>query len=714
MRSTLGLDPDQRSLHDTARRFLASHCTRGAPRACLDGAPEVLPAFWDEIAALGWMGVHLPATVGGGGGSLLDLAVILEEMGRALAPGAFLPTVLAAAVIHRLGTPDQHAALLPGMARGQVPAAVAFAGGGGSLALGRLAGRWPLVLGAGTAELLVLPADRDGLLAWCAVNREDLEVTPSASVDETRRLSHVRALAVELPADRVLVVDDDTLVHRLAVRLLAAEAVGTAARCVDTAAEHASVREQFGRPIGSFQAVKHRCADMLCGVELARAAAWDAARADDPLADAVAAALAPEALLRAAEGCVQVHGGMGFTWEHDAHLYLKRALVVRAMVGPPSGWRARALAGARAGERRELAVDLPPRAEGSRAEVRTFVAELHGLDRHDQRGRLAEAGYLAPHWPPPWGRGADAVEQLVIDQELAAAGVRRPHLKVAAWALPTVIAHGTNEQQQRWIPPTLLGLLTWCQLFSEPGAGSDLASLATKASPVEGGWLLTGQKVWTTLAAQADLGLCLARTDPTVGKHEGITCFVVNMRAEGIEVRPLRELTGQAFFSEVFLSDVFVPDDSVVGAPGAGWEVARTTLGNERVSMGTASSFGLGEEALLDLVSERSDPAALDEVGRLLVEAQALAVLRLRLTLRALAAQPGPEASVRKLLAAEHDQKVQEAGWSLLGLAGAANEGAAQGWIAGYLANRCLTIAGGTSEIQRNVIAERLLGLPRD
>ena len=691
---SLGISEEHQELHRLVASFLEKRCPPAVPRSYLDDAPDQLPPFWDEVARLGWLGIHLPEAYGGGGGSLADLAVVLEELGRVVAPGPFLPAALAGAVVDRLGTDDQKADLLPGLACGELVGAVAWSG------------ETTLAPGAGLADVVVV-ADGDG---WAVLTRDEVELTERPSVDPTRRVADV----VPRGTGRRLRDDDTNLVERLAVRLLAAEAVGAAAWCVETAAEHATVREQFGRPIGQFQAVKHRCADMLCGLELARAAAWDAARDDDPAADAVAAALAPEALLRAAEGCVQVLGGIGFTWEHDTHLYLKRAMAVRAQVGAPSRWRATAVDHARRGVRRSLAIDLPPAAEAHRAEVRDFVADLRGHDKAEWRRRLAEAGYAAPHWPQPWGRGADALQQLVIDDELRAGRIRRPHLGIAGWVLPTIIAHGTEEQQHRWVPPSLRDEVSWCQLFSEPGAGSDLASLTTKASPVDGGWLLTGQKVWTTMAQVADLGLCVARTDPEAPRHDGITCFVVDMRAEGVDIRPLRELTGQEMFNEVFLTDVFVPDDHVIGAVGDGWRVARTTLGNERVSMGSGSSFGLGEEALLQLVDD-ADPVAADEAGRLVVEAQALAVLGLRMTLRALtSSDPGPEASVRKLLGVEHDQQVQELGWSLLGRAGAATDGPAQSWVAGYLANRCLTIAGGTSEIQRNVIAERLLGLPRD
>jgi alkylation response protein AidB-like acyl-CoA dehydrogenase len=265
----------------------------------------------------------------------------------------------------------------------------------------------------------------------------------------------------------------------------------------------------------------------------------------------------------------------------------------------------------------------------------------------------------------------------------------------------------------------------WCQLFSEPGAGSDLAALQTRAERDGDEWVVTGQKVWTTMAAEADWGICLARTDPDAPKHEGITCFLMDMSTPGIDVRPLRELTGFALFNEVFLDDVVVPDDMVVGEVDDGWRCARTTLENERVSMAAGLSIGHGVEAVLELAEAsgalepiHGDDRVRNRLGQLVVTAQAIAVMGLRTTLRALGGDsgrgPGPEASVRKLLGVEHEQRVQEVGMSLLGPWAAVDQGDGARWFGGFLGNRALSIGGGTSEIQRNVIAGRLLGLPRD
>jgi alkylation response protein AidB-like acyl-CoA dehydrogenase len=225
--------------------------------------------------------------------------------------------------------------------------------------------------------------------------------------------------------------------------------------------------------------------------------------------------------------------------------------------------------------------------------------------------------------------------------------------------------------------------------------------------------------VWTSVAQQADWGICLARTDPDAPKHEGISCFMIDMRSPGIDIRPLRELTGHAMFNEVFFDDVFVPEDCLVGREHDGWRCARTTLANERVYMGGSNTIGGGVVGVMRAIEARGlddDPLVLDELGGLVVTGHALAVLGFRLTVQALGgADPsGSEAAVRKLLGVQHDQHVQEVGMTLMGPDAVIDDGDAAPWIASFLFNRCLTIAGGTSDIQRNVIAERMLGLPRD
>ncbi len=726
----IGISEDHLALHETARRWADAHCPPSVPRALLDADEESVPPFWSDVADMGWLGLHLPEADGGSGYGLTELAVVLEELGRACAPGPLLPTVLASAAVDRFGTGPGRACLA-GLADGTRRAGVAL--GCPPVTAEPTAdgltvdGSWDGVLGAVTATILVLPvgAADDRSERWVIVHPEDVTVGPLPGIDRTRRPARVSATGLHVPSESVLTCPPGVAgVLGLAGVLAAAESVGIAAWCVETAADHARQRVQFGRPIGQFQAVKHRCADMLCALEAARAATWDAAgaidRQDDgaELAVTVAAGTGPDVAYRCAKDCIQVLGGIGFTWEHDAHLYLKRAMATRLLIGVPAGWRAETAALVRDGVRHDPTIELPPEAESHRTEVRAFLDGLVTHPKAEWNRHIADSGYLVPHWPRPWGRDAPPLEQLVVDEEFRAARVRRPHLAVGAWALPTIIVHGDEAQQERFIPATLRGELTWCQMFSEPEAGSDLASLTTRATRTDGGWLLTGQKVWTTMAHFADWGICLARTDPEAAKHDGIGCFLVDMGTDGIDVRPLREITGAEMFNEVFLDDVFVPDECVVGSPTGGWHAARTTLGNERVSMGSGSSMGPGVEALLSLAATTGgfdEPVVAYTLGRVVATAQTLAALGTRMTLRALTgAAPGPEASVRKLLGVEHDQRVQEVGLELLGAAGASGDGEAALWVGGFVGNRSLSIAGGTSEIQRNVIAERLLDLPRD
>jgi hypothetical protein len=341
-----------------------------------------------------------------------------------------------------------------------------------------------------------------------------------------------------------------------------------------------------------------------------------------------------------------------------------------------------------------------------------------------RRAALADAGYVAPHWPPPYGLGASPTDAFVIDEELHRAGLSRPDLVIGGWAGLAVVQHGSPAQRDRFAGPTLRGEITWCQLFSEPEAGSDLASLRTRALRVQGdgeaggGWRLTGQKVWTSLAREADWAICLARTDPAAPKHRGLTYFLVDMRSNGIEIRPLREITGRAAFNEVFLDEVFVPDDCVVGECGDGWRIARSTLATERVAIGRGSALGDEVEDLIDRVRSAglaADPRVLEQVGALVAGGLAGSLLDLRSALAQLrGTEAGQLAAVRKLLGVTHRQSVAETALTLCGPDGAAADGTAAGPVHEFLITRCLSIAGGTTQILLSVVAERVLGLPRE
>ncbi|RAG80686.1 acyl-CoA dehydrogenase, partial [Streptacidiphilus pinicola] len=568
------------------------------------------------------------------------------------------------------------------------------------------------VIRAAEAELLVVRAVGEGGPAWHAVPASAARITPLTSLDLTRGSARVEFDHV--PGERLsALADADADADAIVRTLLAAEAAGIARWALETAAEHAKVREQFGRPIGQFQAVKHLCAGLLVRAEKAAAATWAAARETTPLTAAVAAALAVDAACANAEECIQILGGIGFTWEHDAHLRLRRALTLRQLLGGEGAlWRAVTDAAAHtAGEWRPR-LELPPEAEEFRADARAAAASVAGLDPAEQRRRLAPGGWAAPHLPPPYGLGAGPLRQLVVEQELRAGGVRLPDLTIGNWVVPSLVAHGTDAQRERLLMPTLRGELTWCQLFSEPEAGSDLAALRTRAVRQEDGrWRVDGQKVWTSSARTADFGILLARTSPEKPKHRGLTYFVVDMRhTPGIEIRPLRELTGDAVFNEVFLDDVRLPADAVVGAVDDGWRVARHTLGNERVHMADSSPTGPAVQRLLH--APGADPGAL---GRLVADEHVLACIDLRTTLSALdGLDPGAGGSVRKLVSAPHAQRVAACALELCGESGAVYEGIGREAGHAVLMSRCLTIAGGTTQVQLNVVAERILGLPRD
>lgn len=729
----IAITPEHQDLADSVRSLVARVAPSEVLHAALETPIDNPPPYWQTAADQGLQGVHLAEAVGGQGFGILELAVVLAEFGYGAVPGPFVPSAIASALI---SAHDPDAKVLGELASGAAVAAYALDSGLTATRHGDglvIRGEVRAVPAAGQASVLVLPVAIDSGEEWVVLRADQLEIEPVQSVDPLRPIAHVRANAVEVGDDAVLSNLSMTLAHALMSTLLSAEAVGVARWATDTASEYAKIREQFGRPIGQFQAIKHKCAEMIADTERATAAVWDAARAIDEarqnnwdvqasaveFAAAVAATLAPAAAQRCTQDCIQVHGGIGFTWEHDTNVYYRRALMLAASFGRTSDYPQRVVDTATGTGMRKVDIDLDPDTEKLRAEIRDEVAALKAIPREERNAAIAEGGWVLPYLPTPWGRASSPVEQIIVAQEFSTGRVKRPQIGIASWIVPSIVAFGTEEQKQRFLPPTFRGEMIWCQLFSEPGAGSDLAGLTTKATRADGGWRITGQKIWTTAAQFSQWGALLARTDPDVPKHNGITYFLLDMNSEGVEVKPLRELTGGAMFNTVFIDDVFVPDELVLGEVNRGWEVSRNTLTAERVSIGGSEApFLANLDQLVDFVRDgQFDQVAQNRAGQLIAEGHAARLLNMRSTLLTLAGGDAmPSAAISKLLSMRTGQGYAEFAVSTFGADAAIGdpEELPGKWAEYLLASRATTIYGGTSEVQLNIIAERLLGLPRD
>ncbi len=785
-----GFTEEQEQLREAVRRFLADNSPPAEVRRLMETDHGYDPDVWRSLCQdLALAGVHVPEAYGGQGFSFRELGVVVEEMGRALYCGPyFASTVLAATAILEAGGEDDKAALLPSLASGERLASLAFAEPGCGWDLngvelaatdGRLDGIKSHVVDGCLAEVLLVVAREPGTkgldgLSLYAVDAAATGVmqTPLAALDATRKLARIafqgtcgRLVGREGEAGPALARALD-----LAAVALANEMVGGAARLLDSAVDYAQERVQFGRAIGSFQAVKHRLADLAVTVELAKSAAYraaDAAAANDadlPALAGVAKAAASDAYMQAAKDCIQIHGGIGFTWDNDTHLFYKRAKSSEVFLGDPGKHREKAMRHWQTPRATATPAPsttparLPDSAEASavRRDVRSWLESNWNPNARlvAWRGRLADSGWGMPTWPSEWfGRDLPQALAPVVEEEFArigALGAAKTGIRILAGA--TLLEHGNEDQKRRFLRRILTGEDTWCQLFSEPGSGSDLAGATTRADFDGERWIVNGQKVWTTSAHHADYGLLLARTDWDVAKHQGLTYFILDMRQEGVDVHQLRQMNGHASFNQVFFTDAVIPPENRVSAVGNGWQVAITTLAHERRGAdgvrgqhrGPGFEGSIYEEerrevatvmepykwypqraGRTDLVVERAhatgritDPVVRQEIAKLLAMARS-AEWTAR---RARAAQErgqrqGPEGSLGKLAASNVARQACHVHTLIAGpdamLAGA--NGALDGLIAEILVSvPAVSIAGGTDEIQRNIIAERVLGLPKE
>jgi 3-oxochol-4-en-24-oyl-CoA dehydrogenase len=744
----VALNDDQSALAQTVAGFAERHRARECTRkdAAHHRAGE-RPEHWLELISLGLHAVHLPEEVGGQGGSTEDIAVVIGEAGRALLPGPLLPTVCASTVVSTAERDDAATGVLKRFAAGTTAAVL---GPHSSLTISEHAGRTRLggesaaTLGAASAELFVVAAQAagasDGAPLWLVVDRQSagVDVAVEDGVDLGRDLAVVRFSDVDVTeAVRLGGIDTDQPGDFI-VAMMAVEAAGIIAWCSDAATEFVKTRNQFGRPIGAFQAVQHRAAQLRVTSELATASAWDGVRGltdtcgQRSHAVAGAAIMALSRVVHAAVECLALHGAIGFTWEHDVHLYWRRAMALAGLAGPVESWEAR-LGEAAVGEPRDFTLALPD----TEADFRRHVAGV--LDRAaaltnphpspmgnndavatgPRRSLLAEHGLVAPSWPAPWGLDASPLQQLIVQEEFDRRGLEQPSMAIGQWVLPVVLKHGSAEQIETLAAPTLRGELIWCQLFSEPDAGSDVASLTLRATKTDGGWLLSGQKIWTTQAQLADWGLCLARTgaeDSRHPKHHGLSMFVIDMTNPQLDVRPIKQANGEADFNEVFFNDAFVPDAMLLGQPGEGWALTIDTLAQERLFIGTYRDTG-NEQRIRRLITDEEYAGTRDDaqrtLGRISARGAAIAAINLRETLRRLQGHsPGPATSIGKAAASMLHVDAAAAALNLIGPRGALSETQCEP-VFHELDIPTWVIGGGTLEIQLNTIATFVLGLPR-
>jgi 3-oxochol-4-en-24-oyl-CoA dehydrogenase len=748
-------------LRSTVRDVLTKHESAAVHRRLLHSQGAFDCALWAQAGQLGWC--SLTASEHHGGMALGDdaLCVVAEECGRSVANIPLLSNAIVIHALGRWGSPDVQAAWIPDLASGAQIGAFGFAASGQwgvsstpalSFNDGKVTGTLALVPYGAVADVLITPVRHGDDMRLVCIDLRAASVQRALvnTVDNARANAALTFLAT--PAQLLATSDPLALLCYGAV-LTAFEQVGGATTCLEQASAYARTRYVFGQPIGRFQAIKHRLADIYCKIEVARGAALRAIAAPDQIARPAAARLGgSDAYDFAAREAMHVHGGIGVTWDMDCHLHYRRARTLSLELGASMWWRDQLINALRA-KPSATDAELASSAEATtsthladyREKARLWLAQhapgFSGKNRkrHDFEADLAlgkawqalkaDHGYAAITLPKIYGGGgASEIEQLIFTEEELKYDVPYDYHAVSlGMPVPIMERHATEEQKQRYLPAAIRGEDIWCQLFSEPSAGSDLAALRLQAKlDDKGDWVLNGQKLWTSWAHVAQFAIIIARSDPTVAKHAGLTFFFLDMRSPGIQARPIERMGGDRDVCEVFFDNVHIPDTQRLGKIGEGFRLALETLMIERYSVSDESSGGPSLSQLITFadVTQSDGASTLDnDMVRTLIADAYVELEGLRsIHERAMAAiatgeEPGPEGAIRKLLVANQRQRLMALAMDMAGPCGLLiPQGAtfADNFALSWLDTPALRIAGGTDEILRNTIAERVLGLPQD
>lgn len=770
---SLQFSDDDKMIQEQVDRLLSSAGDMAEVRRVLDEEKRYSDELWDGLAQLGVLGINIPEEYGGVATGYKSLCLVAQSLGKFAAAVPFAASVaLATEALVLFGSDEQKQAHLPSMAEGTRIGTIAVTESTEQLTAsnlecmatdGAITGTKLAVAAGGIAHFAIVIAQSDKGPSLFIVDLEETGVERSdvPTIDPTMNTATIDfcGAKAQLLGQAGKGWEQLKAIYDRAAILLAFEQVGGAQAALDMAVEYAKGRYAFGRPIGSFQALKHMMADMYTSLRLAESNAFAGAEAlaeeadDLPLTAAVARVSSIKAYQLCTKDNIQIHGGMGFTWEFDCHVYYRRSNYQTLLLEGLSVWEGRlkeALLEHGGKDSQSDIHDANEEDRAFRAEVRSWIKDngpkhlkpyletsLFGSintgpeDRvqaaKDWQRKKAEGGWATLMWPKQYGgRDASPIQNVIWNQEEGIYGLLTwTYIITHGMCGPTVMAYANDEQKRKLLPKMANGEELWCQLFSEPAAGSDLAGLRTKAVKDGDEWVINGQKIWTSSAHFSDYGILLTRTDPNVAKHAGLTMFFVDMKTPGIDIRPIKQINRGTSFNEVYFENVRIPDANRLGDVGEGWKVALTTLMNERMAIGGSVRTGVPElvELVQSLVLDNEKACERADVQARLADYYAKAAGLKNAGIRSIAlladgGTPGPENSIGKLVVGEMMQDLTKFAMDLQGFGAVIDdptysegEGRFQAML---MRSPALRIEGGSDQILRNIISERVLGLPAE